>query len=187
MARYWTLMSKHEADDPTGGSSSLPQVVVVEVAVLRHSDRCSPPVRMAGIRGDRRRRVIAALTLAVAIAVAGTLWVNSRSVGPSPANVAARDPGSTGVAAAYGYPPNCLSVTILTIGRPYARADFNHRLICGRYTGYPTAIFQYVSGTWRPVLDATAYICPVASLPARVQIQLDVCLPTRADRRALDR
>jgi hypothetical protein len=80
-----------------------------------------------------------------------------------------------------------LSVTILTFAHTYARADFSHRLICGRYTGYPTATFQYVSGTWRPVLGAIAYDCATASLPAPVQTQVDVCVPTRADRLALDR
>jgi hypothetical protein len=69
-----------------------------------------------------------------------------------------------------------LSVTILATDRVYARADFNHFSACGRYTGYPTAIFHYVSGTWRAVLDAIGYRCPVDSLPTAVQTELDVCV-----------
>ena len=82
------------------------------------------------------------------------------------------------MAAAYGYPPECLSVTILVTDRVYARADFNHLSACGRYTGYPTAIFHYVSGKWRPVLDAIGYRCPVDSLPTEVQTGLEVCEQT---------
>jgi hypothetical protein len=69
-----------------------------------------------------------------------------------------------------------LSITIPPANRTYARADFNHASPCGRYTGYPTAIFHYASGAWRPVLEAVSYRCPVESLPVPVQRELAVCL-----------
>jgi hypothetical protein len=89
--------------------------------------------------------------------------------------VGAANAGSAAVAAAYGYPMRCLSVTILPDYPTYARADFDHLYPCGRYTGYPTVIFRHVHGGWRIVLDATAYSCPVASIPVGVQQGLDIC------------
>ena len=88
----------------------------------------------------------------------------------------ARNPGATGVAAAYGYPARCLSVTFAPADRAYARADYNHGSPCGRFDGNVTAIFHRVdSGSWRPVLIATIYSCPVARLSNVVQTELGVC------------
>lgn len=123
--------------------------------------------------GQRRRarpgrfRALAVLPL---IAAAAVLWLGDRS----PAG-ATRQRGPAGIAAAYGYPLRCLSVTILATDRAYARADFDHLSRCGRYTWYPTAIFHYAAGRWRIVLDAINYVCPVASLPRLVQSELGVC------------
>jgi hypothetical protein len=97
----------------------------------------------------------------------------TRSLHASPA--AARESGAAGVAAAYGYPPRCLSVTIAAADPAYARADYNRVSACGRYDGTVTAIFHRVDGEWRPVLDATGYSCPIASLPRAVINELDVC------------
>ncbi len=99
--------------------------------------------------------------------------VPAQSVHANPA--AARESGPAGVAAAYGYPLRCLSVTIASDNRSYARADYNRVSACGRYDGTVTAIFHRVGGEWRPVLDATGYSCPVASLSRAVATELDVC------------
>jgi hypothetical protein len=88
---------------------------------------------------------------------------------------AAHEPGSAGVAAAYGYPLRCLTVTIASADRSYARADYNRVSACGRYDGTATAIFRRVDGEWRPVLDATGYSCPIASLSRAVAAELAVC------------
>lgn len=82
---------------------------------------------------------------------------------------------ATGVAAAYGYPSRCLRVTIASSDHAFARADFDHGSLCGRYTGDPTAIFHVVDGAWRPVLEAVSYPCPAESIPSAVQRELDVC------------
>jgi hypothetical protein len=87
----------------------------------------------------------------------------------------ARLQGPAGVAAAYGHPLRCLAVTLPPGDPTFARADFNHGTLCGRYDGYVTAIFHRVDGAWRPVLEANGYSCPVASIPPRVQTELDVC------------
>jgi hypothetical protein len=99
--------------------------------------------------------------------------VPTPSVHASPA--AARQSGAAGVAAAYGYPPRCLSVTIAAADPAYARADYNRVSACGRYDGTVTAIFHRVDGEWRAVLDATGYSCPIPSLPRAVLSELDVC------------
>ena len=83
--------------------------------------------------------------------------------------------GPAGVAAAYGYPLRCVSVTIAQTNHAYARADFDHRSPCGRYDGYATAVFHRVDGSWRPVIDALGYSCPVADVPRPVQAELGVC------------
>jgi hypothetical protein len=93
----------------------------------------------------------------------------------SEASALARDPGPTGVAAAYGYPLRCLSVTIATRDPAYARADFGPGTQCGRFHLYVTAIFRRVDGAWRRALISVGYSCPVASLPKAVQAQLAVC------------
>jgi hypothetical protein len=136
----------------------------------------SPESFSAPGRNGRRVDRVVALSLVLVIVAAAVTWLDDQGFGPRPsANPAASQSGPSGVAAAYGYPLGCLSVTILATDRTYARADFNHLSGCGRYTWYPTAIFQYVSGRWQPILDAVEYQCPVASLPRVVQVQLAVC------------
>jgi hypothetical protein len=126
--------------------------------------------------GTPRRRAGLVLLVALAVAGAAGVWFASGAGRPGAA-VLAHERGAAGVAAAAGSPLGCLTVTILPTDRTYARADFNHQTICGRYTGYSTRIFHYVAGTWRAALDAVDYTCPVRSLPAAVQTQLGVCLP----------
>ncbi len=124
----------------------------------------------------RSARGIAAIALMIAIfAVTAAVLSGERNGQPGRVRVLARESGAAGVAAAYGYPLRCLSVTILTTDRTYARADFNHVSACGRYTGYPTAIFHRVGGAWRTILDAVEYACPVHSLPVAVETELGVC------------
>jgi hypothetical protein len=98
----------------------------------------------------------------------------------APRDARARATGPAGVAAAYGYPLECLSVAIAVHDPRFARADFDHAVPCGRYAGEVTAIFRRVDGAWMPVLEATSYPCPVRSLPEPVQVELGVCLPPAA-------
>jgi hypothetical protein len=168
-------VGKHKAQD-VADPVDAPRLVIVEVKVP--SDRFRE--RIAAITGNGRRRAIVALALGLAVTAAVVVTeLDGRSVRPHAAprvvNARARARGPAGVAAAYGYPLPCLSVTILAGDRSYARADFNHRLPCGRFTGWPTAIFHYVTGAWRPVLDAVQFLCPVKDLPEAVQTELNVC------------
>lgn len=111
--------------------------------------------------------------MAGAIAATVALGVGSRLFTASHTGI--HDRGPAGVAAAYGYPSRCLSVTIPLHDPTFARADFNRAAPCGRYGGDPTAIFHWTGGAWRPVLDAVAYRCPVAAVPPAVEAALEVC------------
>lgn len=117
-----------------------------------------------------RAGMAAGLPIAVLAAAAGAL------AGAPGGDHGSSIPGARGVAAAYGYPPRCLAVTIPGEDPTYARADFDRSSRCGRYDGDATAIFHRVDGAWRSVVDAVSYSCPVGSLPRRVQLELGVCL-----------
>jgi hypothetical protein len=118
--------------------------------------------------------LVAALVGVAALEIAGASSRHGSRVTPL-----ARQRGAAGVAAAYGYPRKCLTVTIPARDRDYARADFSGTFLCGRYTWAPTAIFHRVAGAWYRVLEAVQYRCPVDSVPRAVQVALDVCPSTR--------
>jgi hypothetical protein len=124
--------------------------------------------------GHGLRLVVVVVVVAIAAMIAIVAYGGGSSV-PRRASNRAREPGATGVAAAYGYPSRCVSVTISAIDRVFARADFDHASQCGRYTGYSTAIFHRVNQGWEPVLEAVSYPCPVARIPPAVQKELGVC------------
>jgi hypothetical protein len=132
--------------------------------------------RLGGIRiptGVPGFRLVV-VVLAIAAMLAIVAYVGGSSA-PRSAGGRASEPGARGVAAAYGYPSPCLSVTLSAIDRAFARADFDHASQCGRYTGYPTAIFHRIDREWQPVLEAVSYPCPVAGIPPGVQKELGVC------------
>ena len=180
------VVGKDEAPDRSSESSDPPEVIPVEIRLLGDPDARSFRDRIVALqRVTRWPAVVALVLLAAILAMAGT-----PRGGPDGArhvvSALARDRGPAGVAAAYGYPLRCLSITILATDQAYARADFNHLRPCGRFTGYSTAIFHRVMGAWRPVLDAAGYVCPVASLPVNVQTELGVCLQPTSQLHALN-
>lgn len=132
----------------------------------------------------RLRRPFGALGAVVVVAAVGAILATMSSSSPvGPSHSPAHEGGATGVAAAYGYPTRCLSVTISAIDPAFARADFNHTSPCGRYAGYPTAIFHLVDRAWRPVLEAVSYPCPATGIPPVVQKELGVCSTATRPRR----
>jgi hypothetical protein len=172
-------MGKRAVPDRPCAFSDLPEVLVVEIAELPEPGVRAARERIAAIQITRRRGMLA-LALLVAVLGAAVAQLPGGRVGERRGvSASAHESGPAGVAAAYGYPLRCLSVTILATDRTYARADFNHMSACGRYTWYPTAIFHRVAGAWRPVLDAVNYRCPLDSVPAAVQTRLGVCATTR--------
>ena len=178
-------MGKNEAPDRSSESSDVPEVILVEIRLLGDPNARTLRERKVAIQKVTRWGAIVALVLLAAIlAMAGTLLP-----GPDGArhvvSALARERGPAGVAAAYGYPLRCLSITIAT-DQVYARADFNHLRPCGRFTGYSTAIFHRIMGAWRAVFDAAGYFCPVVSLPVNVQTELGVCLQPTSQLHALN-
>jgi hypothetical protein len=168
-------MAKHPASDRTGSPPDPPHATLIEISVVPDNDP-GPAGHGTGTGKLTRRRAPVVIVLASVILGAAAVVLVGASGRPSQeVSRMARNSGPAGVAAAYGHPLGCLSVTILATDRAYARADFNETSRCGRYTWFPTAIFHRVAGAWRPVLDAVQYICPVNSLPPSVQAQLGVC------------
>lgn len=189
--------------DRPAGKPQLVDVEVIGEPDARRGSRGSGPIGI--VQASVTALLVAALLTLVITTVLGgrhrgaaakplpprPVPVNSTPALPSPAEptppepaqtpsrraspAAARDSGPAGVAAAYGYPLPCLSVTIAPGHRSYARADYNRVSACGRYDGTVTAIFHRVDGEWRPVLDATGYACPIASMSRAVAAELDVC------------
>lgn len=128
-----------------------------------------------GTRSLVRAYGISVVVVVAIAALTAIIALDGGGHAPQRGNPRARESGVTGVAAAYGYPSSCLSVTFSTLDRAFARADFDHASQCGRYTGYSTAIFQRRNQEWRPVLEALGYRCPVARIPPGVQRELGVC------------
>lgn len=144
--------------------------------------------RLRARRGAWPRRRAYGMWMAVAAVSAAAVIVATTSFGGGPARshrlaAGADEGGPTGVAAAYGYPTRCLSVTIASSDHAFARADFNHASPCGQYAGYPTAIFHVVRGGWRPVLEAVSYPCPATGIPPAVQRELSICPETARSHR----
>jgi hypothetical protein len=148
--------------------------VDVEVTVLSPPPGPTARKRIGLSKAPRRARFVFAGVVGAAAVLAALSLIGSDG-GPIREASAARQRGPAGVAAAYGYPLRCLSVTIPLHDPRFARADFDRALQCGQFTGDPTAIFKRVHGWWRPLLDAVAYSCPVRSMPPRVQTELAVC------------
>jgi hypothetical protein len=74
----------------------------------------------------------------------------------SPANHAE----AAGVAAAYGYPLRCLTVTISASYPAYAAAHVDRGRGCARYHGYVNASFHRIDGSWRLLLDEGQLFVP---------------------------
>ena len=83
--------------------------------------------------------------------------------------------GPASVAAVYGDPLGCLRVTIAPADPSYARVVYNRVSACRRNDGTITAIYHRVDGDWRPVLDAKAYACPIASRSRALASEPGVC------------
>jgi hypothetical protein len=172
-------MPTRQADDHRGLLGGAP--AKVRVTVLSGPRDPGIRTRVANTRAQVVRTVTAIAVLAavaaalVSAALVSVAWLGGRDGAARREDGQARAPGPAGVAAAYGYPLQCLAVTIAPHDPGYARADFNHGVPCGRYTGDPTAIFHRVDGVWVRALDSASYSCPVASLPKRVQADLAVC------------
>jgi hypothetical protein len=157
------------APDRRDARSDSPQVLTVEVTVASHGR----PPRDGG--SPARRRLTLAIVAIAALAAVAALWLGGGRARPTDP-VMARGPA--GVAAAYGYPLGCMSVTIPAADRTYARADLSHAAGCAGITGYAPAIFHYIAGRWRLVPNAIGYMCNPDVAPAAVVRGLELCVGT---------
>ncbi len=155
-----------------------------EVRVTVIADARPLRERIAGIRRPATIGPLAVVVVGVVVVgvlVAGVLVAGAPGpgapgrAGRSTARPGAQRVGSPGVAAAFGYPLRCLSVTTATSDRAYARADFNRAASCGRFGWSATPVFRRSDGAWRQVLGATSFSCPVAGVPRAVQSELSIC------------
>ena len=169
------MIGKNEVPDRSSEPSDLPKVILVEITELPNPDARTLRDRMTVIQKVVRWPQVVALALFVAVLGTAVTLPGDGDGARRLASATPRQSGPAGVAAAYGYPLRCLTITILGTGQRYARADFNHMSPCGRFTRYSTAIFLRVMGAWRPVLETVGYVCPVASLPVDLQTELGVC------------
>lgn len=142
----------------------LPDDRALHRRVGRQLDRVPTGVRRAAVT---TLGVVALGGLGVAIALGGG--------GPRGAVWGVSEAGRAGIAAAYGYSPDCLRVTISAANPAFGRADFDRSGPCGRAPGFPTALFRRFGGQWHPLLYLAGYTCPVPSIPAPVQMQLALC------------
>jgi hypothetical protein len=168
---------------PTGGRLPAdPPPEVLLVVVSRRGRTLRQVIRDSGVL--TRTRVVAAgvVTVAAAAAVLAFVLPDGQHAASTSAANAARlsDPGPAGVAAAYRYPANCLSVAFAPADRSYARAQLDRASPCWRYGVWVTAVFHREDGVWHQVLNAHSYSCPVPSLPGLVARQLGVCTASRA-------
>lgn len=115
----------------------------------------------AALGGARR-----ILPVLVALAAAGLVAIlvgapRTHPISSDRPNAAgARAAGTGAVAAAFGYPHRCLSITISPADRDYATAHVDHQGQCARYHGYVNASFHRVDGVWRLVLDEGQLFVP---------------------------
>jgi hypothetical protein len=133
-------------------------------------------VSITVVRSDRARCSGQAVTLpllALVLCAALTLALLGAGSGGVPKSW--HEPGAVGVAAAYGYPLRCLSITTSVADRRYARADFNRGDACGRFGWSTVAVFRRAYGAWLPVLETASYDCPVTGVPRAVQVDLSLC------------
>jgi hypothetical protein len=171
-------MAKDRRPDRSRSLGDLPSDV--EVTILSSASGPTLRERIAHVALVAQTRAIVGLVLVIAAAgalVAG-LALGDRGSGGRGPTTQAHDEGAAGVAAAYGYPLRCLTITISQADPTYARADLGHTGTCWRYQGDVTAVFHRVDGAWRALLRGGSYSCPVASLPRAVQADLAVCPQT---------
>lgn len=100
-----------------------------------------------------RRAVFAALA-AVVLAASAVAVASGSSRGRRTAVPAA-------VAAAFGYPLRCLTVTV---SGSFAHAHIDRSGTCARFRGYLNASFHLIDGRWRLVLDEGQLFVPNALL-----------------------
>jgi hypothetical protein len=131
-------------------------------------------------RSSGRTALALAIVVALVAAIALALPGGHEPVRRHPAAHAvpesrATAPGAAGVAAAYGYPLGCLSVSIARGDPEYASARLERADPCWRIGAYGVALFRREHGTWRLIAQTAAARCERRAAPRRVLERLGAC------------
>jgi hypothetical protein len=171
-------MAQEKTLGRSGGEAHTPSEVQITITVVPHRHRWSLCARLPGTTA-----ILAgcAAGFGLAAAVFGPAMFRTAEVGggrtPNRIHAAGQDRGGVaGVAAAYGYPPRCVSVTIAAGAPTYAQAELDRRPACAAYHGYVNATFHRVDGKWRLVLDEGQLFVPDKFL-ARCRAAWPSCQP----------
>jgi hypothetical protein len=148
---------------PTGDRSSAltdgPSDVQITITVRPRADPTLPGQLAAALARRRTKLAVALAGVAVAATIAGALE-GDRAVAGDAGAAAAPGAQRAAIAAAYGYPLRCLSITVSASNRAYATARLDRRPGCERYDGYVNASFHHIGGGWRLVLDEGQLFVP---------------------------
>jgi hypothetical protein len=137
-----------------------------------------PRIRVPAVVCGVVATVLALAALGAAFALRGGRRTSPRARDESAAPVAgARLPGAAGVAAAYRYPLDCLSVTISAYDPAYATARLDRASPCWRYGAWGVAVFRRVDGAWRQVRQtpSPSPSCRGVALPFGVSTKVAAC------------
>jgi hypothetical protein len=112
------------------------------------------------------------IVLAVAAAIAVPAAALAATVAPTPAQKAS-------VIKAFGDPrsaSSCLTVRLAASNHNYASLRFRTVKRCQKWAFNGVNAFKRVRGRrWKVVFEGSAYRCPVAHIPRRVQRDLGIC------------
>ncbi len=108
-----------------------------------------PRIRVPAVVCGVVATVLALAALGAAFALRGGGRTSRGLADEAAAPVAGALPGAAGVAAAYSYPLDCLSVTISSRDPAYATARLDRASPCWRYGDWGVAVFRRVDGAWR--------------------------------------
>lgn len=140
-----------------------PSEVQIKVTVVRRPRRHPLQELRERVRAFIGAHTMLALVFGVALLTAmvvGALQIERVGAsGNGPAQHVSRAE-ATEIAAAYGYPLECLSITTASSVPDFARAHIDRRGTCARYRGYVNASFHRVGGVWRLVLDEGQLFVP---------------------------
>jgi hypothetical protein len=155
-------MAKETTLSRSGAEADVPWEVQITVTVVSHR-RCRS---LRGLfLGTKSVVAVCVVGFGLAAAASGAMIFGAAQGGdrhpPNRIDAARRDRAAVAeVAAAYGYPPRCMSVTIAAGARTYAQAELDGRRACAAYHGYVNATFHRVNGKWRLVLDEGQLFVP---------------------------
>ena len=152
-------MAEEKAPDRSGATADGPSEVWITMVPPDGGGAPLPERLAARVFGSARP--IFALMLALA-ALGAALWGALEGERPARGGAPAAETHAAlaGIAAAYGYPPRCLSVTLSASNPAYAHAHIDQRGRCARYRGYINASFHRIDGAWRLVLDEGQLFVP---------------------------